>query len=148
MRNPRQTKRLSQLSDDELFFTIAKGISLIIENAQTYMRAAEALVQHAPGRAVEHLRLTAEEEAAKTQPAAVPASAQPDPALQHHIANLERENKLIASAWYDITSRLQSNTVILSRRAEPPKSWLGRQRIAVGQVGGLVSPSLFLFSLL
>jgi hypothetical protein len=84
--------------------------------------------------------------AAMTQPAPTTASAQPDPALNLRITNLERENKLVASAWYDITSRLQSNTVILSRRAEPPRSWLGRQRAAVGQVGGLVSHNFFLFA--
>jgi AbiV family abortive infection protein len=65
MRNPRQIKRLCELSDEKLFCSIAEGISLVIENAQTYLRAAEALTQGAPGRAVEHLRLTAEEEAAK-----------------------------------------------------------------------------------
>lgn len=65
MRNPRQTKRLCELSDDQLFSSIAEGVNLIIENAQVYLRAAEALSQNAPGRAVEHLRLAAEEEAAK-----------------------------------------------------------------------------------
>ncbi|KAF2180253.1 hypothetical protein K469DRAFT_593143, partial [Zopfia rhizophila CBS 207.26] len=45
---------------------------------------------------------------------------------------LRRENKLITSAWYDMTCRLQSNTVVLQRKAEAPKSWLGRQRVAVG----------------
>ncbi|KAF2092928.1 hypothetical protein NA57DRAFT_23428, partial [Rhizodiscina lignyota] len=49
------------------------------------------------------------------------------------LVNLRRENKLLTSAWYDLTSRLQSNTVVLQRRSEPPKSWLGRQRLAVGQ---------------
>jgi hypothetical protein len=65
MRAPRQLKRLCQLADDEFFSAIAEGVSLIVENAQTYLRASEALAPHLPGRAVEHLRLTAEEEAAK-----------------------------------------------------------------------------------
>jgi AbiV family abortive infection protein len=65
MRSPRQIKRLCALSDEKLFCSTAEGINLIIENAQTYLRAAESLIQRAPGRAVEHLRLTAEEEAAK-----------------------------------------------------------------------------------
>ncbi|KAF2274166.1 uncharacterized protein EI97DRAFT_381842 [Westerdykella ornata] len=55
--------------------------------------------------------------------------------LQQEVENLRRENKLIMSAWYDMTTRLQSNTVILQRR-EAPKSWLGRQRGLVGSVGG------------
>jgi protein HOOK3 len=37
-----------------------------------------------------------------------------------------------------MTSRLQSNTVILQRRSEAPKSWLGKQRVAVGGAGGMV----------
>lgn len=65
MRIPRQIQRLCELSDQKLFGSIAEGINLVIENAQTYLRAAESLTQCAPGRAVEHLRLTAEEEAAK-----------------------------------------------------------------------------------
>jgi protein HOOK3 len=36
------------------------------------------------------------------------------------------------SAWYDMTTRLQSNTVILQRKSEAPKSWLGKQRVVVG----------------
>ncbi|KXJ97041.1 hypothetical protein Micbo1qcDRAFT_155787 [Microdochium bolleyi] len=44
------------------------------------------------------------------------------------IKNLERENALIASAWYDMNSRLQSNYVVLQRRQDVPKSWLNKQR--------------------
>ncbi|KXH33204.1 hypothetical protein CSIM01_07636 [Colletotrichum simmondsii] len=44
------------------------------------------------------------------------------------IKNLQRENALIATAWYDLTSRIQSNHVVLQRRTEAPKSWLGKQR--------------------
>lgn len=44
------------------------------------------------------------------------------------IKNLERENALISSAWYDLTSRLQSNHVVLQRRHDVPKSWLNKQR--------------------
>ncbi|KAH3908467.1 hypothetical protein HBH56_175410 [Parastagonospora nodorum] len=55
--------------------------------------------------------------------------------LQQEVENLRRENQLITSAWYDMTSRLQSNTVILQRRSEAPKSWLGKQRVTVGGAG-------------
>jgi len=44
------------------------------------------------------------------------------------IKNLSRENHLMATAWYDITSRLQSNHVVLQRRQDAPKSWLNKQR--------------------
>ncbi|TVY41399.1 Protein Hook-like protein [Lachnellula occidentalis] len=44
------------------------------------------------------------------------------------IKNLTRENALIATAWYDLSSRLQSNHVVLQRRQDAPKSWLNKQR--------------------
>ncbi|RYC57071.1 hypothetical protein CHU98_g9137 [Xylaria longipes] len=44
------------------------------------------------------------------------------------ITNLKRENELIATAWYDLSSRLQSNHFVLQRRNENPKSWLNKQR--------------------
>lgn len=49
-------------------------------------------------------------------------------ASDHMIKNLQRENALIATAWYDLTSRLQSNHVVLQRRHDAPKSWLNKQR--------------------
>ncbi|KAF2443778.1 hypothetical protein P171DRAFT_362724 [Karstenula rhodostoma CBS 690.94] len=52
--------------------------------------------------------------------------------LQAGLDNLRRENRLITSAWYDMTSRLQSNTVVLQRKSESPKSFLGKQRAIVG----------------
>ena len=47
------------------------------------------------------------------------------------IKNLQRENALITSAWYDLAGRLQSNHVVLQRRQEVPRSWLNKQRQAV-----------------
>ncbi|KAI1175775.1 hypothetical protein F4777DRAFT_304693 [Nemania sp. FL0916] len=44
------------------------------------------------------------------------------------IKNLQRENSTIASAWYDLSSRLQSNHFVLQRRTEAPKAWLNKQR--------------------
>ncbi len=44
------------------------------------------------------------------------------------IQNLQRENAMITTAWYDLTSRLQSNHVVLQRRHDVPKSWLNKQR--------------------
>ncbi|KAK3997141.1 protein hook [Cladorrhinum sp. PSN332] len=44
------------------------------------------------------------------------------------IKTLQRENAMITTAWYDLTSRLQSNHMVLARRHDAPKSWLNRQR--------------------
>ncbi|CAA9963694.1 hypothetical protein PTT_12631 [Pyrenophora teres f. teres 0-1] len=52
--------------------------------------------------------------------------------LQLEVENLRRENALVKSMWYDMNQRLMSNTVILQRRSEAPKGWLGKQRAAVG----------------
>lgn len=49
-------------------------------------------------------------------------------ALEQIIKNLRRENDLMATAWYDLTGRLQSNHVVLQRRHDAPKSWVNRQR--------------------
>ncbi|PSR85620.1 hypothetical protein BD289DRAFT_453226 [Coniella lustricola] len=43
------------------------------------------------------------------------------------IKNLQRENSMISTAWYDLTSRLQSNHVVLQRK-DQPKSWINKQR--------------------
>ncbi|TDZ34759.1 hypothetical protein C8035_v002622 [Colletotrichum spinosum] len=56
------------------------------------------------------------------------AAAAQKAASDNIIKNLQRENALIATAWYDLTSRIQSNHVVLQRRNEVPKSWLGKQR--------------------
>lgn len=52
------------------------------------------------------------------------------------IKNLQRENAMIATAWYDLTSRLQSNHVVLQRRNDAPKSWLNKQRHMVNGTSG------------
>jgi len=49
-------------------------------------------------------------------------------AYDQEIKTLRRENAMMTTAWYDITSRLQSNHVILQRRQEAPRSWLNKQR--------------------
>ncbi|KAH6851029.1 hypothetical protein B0I37DRAFT_373030 [Chaetomium sp. MPI-CAGE-AT-0009] len=49
-------------------------------------------------------------------------------ATEQIINNLQRENAMITTAWYDLTSRLQSNHVVLQRRHDAPRSWLNKQR--------------------
>lgn len=68
----------------------------------------------------------------------MPSQNVPTSAELSYTQNLERELKLIASAYHDLAGRLQMNNVVLQRRAEAPKSWLGRQRKAMEGVGGLV----------
>lgn len=51
---------------------------------------------------------------------------------------LQRENRLMASAWYDLSARLQNNGVSLGRRRQEPKSWIGKQRSLVGPGSGMV----------
>jgi protein HOOK3 len=54
------------------------------------------------------------------------------------MATLQRENRLMASAWYDVTARLQNNGVSLNRRKQEPKSWIGKQRALVGPGSSMV----------
>jgi hypothetical protein len=54
--------------------------------------------------------------------------------------SLLRENTLIATAWYDLNTRLQQSNISISAstaRREPPRGWLGRQRVGVEGVMGL-----------
>lgn len=44
------------------------------------------------------------------------------------VKSLTRENTLIATAWYDLANRLQSNHVVLQRRQDAPRTWLNKQR--------------------
>lgn len=48
----------------------------------------------------------------------------------------------MSSAWYDLTSRLQSNHVVLQRRNDVPKSWLNKQRQLVNGTPSLSFPFL------
>ena len=66
-----------------------------------------------------------------------PFQAASAPEDKAYVQNLERELKLMASAYHDLAGRLQMNSVILQRRPEAPKSWLGRQRKAMETVKGL-----------
>ncbi len=56
---------------------------------------------------------------------------------QTEVAALRRELRLMSSAWYDMTSRLQSGNVVLQRRPDPPKSFIARQRIIVNSSGSV-----------
>jgi protein HOOK3 len=56
-------------------------------------------------------------------------------ALEQEFNNLKRENSLVVTAWYDLTSRLQMDNVGLQRRQDAPRSWMNKQRQAVNAFG-------------
>lgn len=56
-------------------------------------------------------------------------------ALERENDNLKREYSMMTMAWYDLSSRVQSNTVMLQRRSEVSKSWINKQRRAVNPTG-------------
>lgn len=68
--------------------------------------------------------------------------APPQAEYDKKVKTLELENALITTAWYDITSRLQSNHVVLQRRQDAPKSWLNKQRQMVNGMPPLSPPPL------
>ena len=47
---------------------------------------------------------------------------------REEVNSLNREIALMTTAWYDLTSRLQMNNVVLQRRNDAPRSWLNKQR--------------------
>ncbi|KAI9845643.1 MAG: hypothetical protein M1837_004617 [Sclerophora amabilis] len=49
-------------------------------------------------------------------------------AAHQELANLQRETSLMATAWYNLSSRLQMPNVVVQRRSEAPKSWMNKQR--------------------
>ncbi|KAI9823317.1 MAG: hypothetical protein M1832_002541 [Thelocarpon impressellum] len=57
---------------------------------------------------------------------------------QQELLALARENALMATAWHDLSSRLQQSSVVLQRRSEAPRSWLNKQRMLLNS--STVSP--------
>ncbi|KAK8039635.1 hypothetical protein PG993_008046 [Apiospora rasikravindrae] len=99
---------------------VAKTTEKMEKLRARYKKLSEQLDQseqhrHDLEKAVKDLRAGTTDGAQKTQQELV-------------IKNLQRENAMIATAWYDLTSRLQSNHVVLQRRGDAPKSWLNKQR--------------------
>jgi protein HOOK3 len=47
---------------------------------------------------------------------------------EEELINLKRENGLVATAWYDLSGRIQLNSVVLQRRNDTPRSFLNKQR--------------------
>ncbi|KAG9949144.1 hypothetical protein KCU85_g4470, partial [Aureobasidium melanogenum] len=104
--------------DDELLESTAAQLADRMEQARSDTIAANKLAED---RATEITTLKKQVESGATTTATgnVPSA---------EFAALQRENKLMTSAWFDLSSRLQSNTVMLGRRKESPKSFLGKQR--------------------
>lgn len=64
---------------------------------------------------------------------------QPRQEAPQDVAALQRENRLMVTAWYDLSGRLQNNGVSLGRRRQEPKSWIGKQRTLVGPGSSMLS---------
>ncbi|KAK4580347.1 hypothetical protein LTR86_000550 [Recurvomyces mirabilis] len=74
----------------------------------------------------------------EVEAAAVAAKAQPQKdSPAQDLAALQRENRLMTSAWYDLSSRIQQQGVSVGRRRYEPKSWIGKQRQLIGPNVGL-----------
>lgn len=65
----------------------------------------------------------------------ITANQPPRETIPPDVAALQRENRLMASAWLDLSSRLQLNGTSLGRRKQEPRSWIGKQRGLVGPGG-------------
>ncbi|KAK4631325.1 hypothetical protein CLAFUW4_03688 [Fulvia fulva] len=63
---------------------------------------------------------------------------EPKEAPPQDIAVLQRENRLMTTAWYDLSGRIRNNGVSLGRRRQEAKSWIGKQRQLVGPGSGVV----------
>jgi len=112
----------------------ATSITDRIESVRGALSARERILAE---RDAEFEKLQKDFESLKMQPPPVPPKDPlSDKELQKQLQQLQRENKLIASAWYDMTCRLQSNTVHLARRAEGGRSWLAKMRTSVNTTGG------------
>ncbi|THZ67495.1 hypothetical protein D6C86_00693 [Aureobasidium pullulans] len=114
--------------DEELLESTAAQLADRMEQARSDTTTANKLAEE---RAVEIATLKKQVASGTTTPATgnIPSA---------EYAALKRENKLMTSAWFDLSSRLQSNTVMLGRRKESPKSFLGKQRqlVTPGLVAG------------
>ncbi|KAB8339263.1 hypothetical protein FH972_022196 [Carpinus fangiana] len=116
--------------DPDSFYDVAASFTQRIEESRGLVAAKEAEMvkaqsQHqAQVEVLENRAKKAEEEAAKgtTTP------------LQE---NIQRELQLMTTAWYDVTSRMQSDAVVVQRRGDAPKSFLHRQRRLMNAAAGL-----------
>ncbi|KEQ98911.1 hypothetical protein AUEXF2481DRAFT_383868 [Aureobasidium subglaciale EXF-2481] len=116
--------------DDELLESTAAQLADRMEQARYDTTAANKLAED---RATEIVTL-------KKQAGSGAATSASSNVPSAEYAALQRENKLMTSAWFDLSSRLQSNTVMLGRRKESPRSFLGKQRqlVTPGLVAGQV----------
>ncbi|KAL6689824.1 hypothetical protein J3F84DRAFT_391288 [Trichoderma pleuroticola] len=126
--------KLRKESDESKDLQDANGSSTDVDGSEAAKKAAEKVEklrerliqrnQQLEKSEQERLELQARLKAAQLGEISAALKAASD----HIIKNLQRENALIATAWYDLTSRLQSNHVVLQRRHDAPKSWLNKQR--------------------
>ncbi|MCJ1410431.1 hypothetical protein MMC19_004516 [Ptychographa xylographoides] len=94
--------------------------------------------QHNEKQEVELNDLRERLERTEARPQSTAHGLQDPTALNQEIENLKRENRLMASAFHDLSSRLQMSTITLQRRSEA-KGFLNRQRLAVNQASAVRS---------
>lgn len=123
----------SAMEAPQVIKSTATSITDRIEGVRGALTARENILAE---RDAEFAKLQQELDTLKKQPPPVPPKDPvTDKELNKQLLQLQRENKLIASAWYDLTCRLQSNTVHLARRAEGGRSWLTKMRASVNSAG-------------
>lgn len=125
-----QIENVTSAPPDDRPNVLETTASYLAERLERGQMAVEAVKKELREERAKNEALALDLEKAKTE-----GSKKASDEMQQELLNLRRENKLITSAWYDLTCRLQSNTVVLQRRSEAPKSWLGRQRAVVGGAG-------------
>ncbi|TKA66777.1 hypothetical protein B0A49_03378 [Cryomyces minteri] len=90
------------------------------------------MIKTATKRAEDQTALISELQQKFDQAAKHSAPANENTSHQRALQNLRKENDLMTTAWYTLTTRLQSNSISLQRRPETPRTLIGRQRMAVG----------------
>ncbi|KAK5108922.1 hypothetical protein LTR62_007724 [Meristemomyces frigidus] len=109
------------------------------EEAQRQLRAQATAYETAIAelqRQVEAASVTAIAAAAKATEQNKPTGSE----KLEDLAQLQKENRLMTSAWYDLSSRVQLQGVqVSSRRRYEPRSWIGKQRLLVGPNVGMGS---------
>ncbi|TKA24029.1 hypothetical protein B0A50_06920 [Salinomyces thailandicus] len=108
--------------------------NVLLEETNQTREADTTARQQAEQQAAEHEKQIAELRGQLEAASAAPTTAkQPQKEMpSQDLAAVQRENRLMATAWHDLSSRLQNNGVSLGRRRQEPKSWIGKQRALVG----------------
>ncbi|KAI1007497.1 hypothetical protein K3495_g729 [Podosphaera aphanis] len=111
---------------------IQKNKETLIEQSSGHVE--EGKKQGAPNQTQGHSLLPQDREEESNLTQLINSNDQKN-AYETTLKNLTRENTLMATAWYDLMSRIQSNHLVVQRRQDVPKSWLNKQRLLVNNTG-------------